>query len=321
MFANAFIIKSRAKRYINRNPNLKEGYEKLFKKFLIYGNIPWLIMGIGDLTGLTKSIFDFFTPQQLNPIVVAFHASVILLWIIGSYWIYFNKGAEFLAQHPGFFNFSEPSKTDNLNKNKVRFFWALMMIGGVISERTMWSWDISLRPVLRTEHSHLVYDFSDRLPRFGSMLFPLVFVVVGIGTYFYHKKFVDNNSTMTFGIKERRYGMVFGIIFSSVGGLISVIVIPSMLNEYSKTRSVYDKKQYQTIEGTVENFHPMPVSGHDSERFTVNGIQFEFSDFDETNYGYNNAASHGGVIREGLQVRIGYFNNGRKNVILKLETQ
>ena len=171
------------------------------------------------------------------------------------------------------------------------------------------------------QHYHMVYDFANRLPRFGFMLFPLIFVAVGLGIYFYHKKFVDNRATSTFGISKRKYGMVFGIIFASFAGLISIFLIPSMLGEYLKTKSVYDKKQYQLIEGKIENYHPMPEGGHDSEKFTVNGVEFQYSDFDVSDYGYNNAASHGGVARQGLKVKIGYFNNGNKNVILKFMTE
>jgi hypothetical protein len=130
---------------------------------------------------------------------------------------------------------------------------------------------------------------------------------------------VDSSATAGLGINKRKYGMVFGIIFASFAGLISIVLVPAMFGEYFKTKSVYDNKQYQTTEGVVENYHPMPASGHDSERFTVNGIEFEFSDFDVSDYGYNNAASLGGAIKEGLKVRIGYFDNGHKNVILKLE--
>jgi hypothetical protein len=168
------------------------------------------------------------------------------------------------------------------------------------------------------QHYHTVYDFADRLPRFGFMFFPLIFVAVGIGIYFYYKKFVNHDATSTFGIKKRKYGMVFGIIFASFGGLVTILLISIMLGEYYNTKSVYDKKQYQLIEGKVGNYHPMPEGGHDTERFTVNGVEFEFSDFDVSDYGYNNAASHGGAIRQGLNVKIGYFNNGNKNVILKL---
>jgi hypothetical protein len=37
--------------------------------------------------------------------------------------------------------------------------------------------------------------------------------------------------------------------------------------------------------------------------------------------GYNNAASHGGVIKSDLYVSIGYYDNGERNVILQLETE
>ena len=46
-FINAFIMLRRTKSSVELNPDLKEGYNKLFKFFLIYMNIPWLIMGIG----------------------------------------------------------------------------------------------------------------------------------------------------------------------------------------------------------------------------------------------------------------------------------
>jgi len=146
-----------------------------------------------------------------------------------------------------------------------------------------------------------------------------LFVVIGFGIYFYNKKYVASSSTGTLGFNNRKYGMVFGIIFSSFAGLFTVVSAPAILGEFFKTKSVYDNNLYQTTEGVVEYYHPMPASGHDSERFTVNGIEFEFSDFDAGDYGYNNAASLGGAIKQGLKVRIGYFDNGSKNVILKLE--
>jgi len=70
----------------------------------------------------------------------------------------------------------------------------------------------------------------------------------------------------------------------------------------------------EVVEGRVENFHPMPSGGHDTERFEVNGTHFSYSDFMVT-AGFNNAASHGGPIREGLQVRICH----QSGVILRLE--
>ena len=139
IFVNAFIMRKRADSYIEINPELKSGYDKLFKNFLIFANIPWLIMGIGDLTGFTNGVFEFLMPRQLNPIVLIFHASIITLWGLGSYWIYIKDGAEFLAKHPGFLNTGEPSKTDKVNKNTVKFMWTLIVLGGIIGEILMWN--------------------------------------------------------------------------------------------------------------------------------------------------------------------------------------
>lgn len=53
---------------------------------------------------------------------------------------------------------------------------------------------------------------------------------------------------------------------------------------------------YSVVDGTVENFHPMPHHGHSNERFEVKGIRFVYSDFIGTEC-FNNTTSHGGPIR------------------------
>lgn len=93
------------------------------------------------------------------------------------------------------------------------------------------------------------------------------------------------------------------------------------IKDYFKTKQVFDNKLYKIVEGRVCNYHPMPISGHDTERFDVNGIHFAFSDGDISDYGYNNAAINGGAIKDSLYVQISYFYNGTRNVILKLETE
>lgn len=84
---------------------------------------------------------------------------------------------------------------------------------------------------------------------------------------------------------------------------------------------------YKTVEGTVENYIPMPEEGHKQESFDVGGVHFEFSDYSLTIQGYHNAASHGGAIRPNLHVRIKYYQNYYEkrilagNDIVKLEIQ
>jgi len=171
------------------------------------------------------------------------------------------------------------------------------------------------------EDLKLIYDASEQSPRFGTLMFPLLFVAIGLAIFFYHKKIVDKTAKSSFGINKRKYGMFFGILFASFAALISAFVIPSQIAEYRQTKRIFTNKNYKIVEGKVANYHPMPAGGHDTERFSVDSVHFEYSDYDLTDYGYNNAASKGGVIKEGLYVRIGYFNNGNRNVILRLEVE
>jgi hypothetical protein len=118
---------------------------------------------------------------------------------------------------------------------------------------------------------------------------------------------------------RRQSRKLFGTVFVSLAGLMALIVIPSTLLEYVHTRSSYTHRTYQPVEGPVTDFDPMPITGHRLETFKVAGIRYAFSDLDESDYGYHNTASHGGVIRPGLRVRIAYLPREQGNVILKLE--
>jgi hypothetical protein len=70
----------------------------------------------------------------------------------------------------------------------------------------------------------------------------------------------------------------------------------------------------QFVEGRVSHFDPMPASGHGLESFSVEGVEFRYSDY-LINAGFNNTQSQGGPIREGMPVKIWYF----KDQILRLE--
>jgi hypothetical protein len=83
---------------------------------------------------------------------------------------------------------------------------------------------------------------------------------------------------------------------------------------YARARDTYVRGDYSIAEGTVANFLPMPYSGHQNETFSVNGVGFSYSDYEVVPC-FNNTASHGGPIRDGLRVRIAYSGD----CILKLE--
>jgi hypothetical protein len=57
-------------------------------------------------------------------------------------------------------------------------------------------------------------------------------------------------------------------------------------------------RSYEILEGSVENFDPMPYEGHQDECFTVQSKRFCYSDY-EVQAGFNRSAAHGGPIRQG----------------------
>jgi hypothetical protein len=91
-FANAAIWWSRGRAEIAQNPALKWGYRRLIIGFLIFGNIPWLILG---------AAFELLPSPFSGPLLIAFAVTLVVYWIAGLYWLFFGGGAENLAAHPG----------------------------------------------------------------------------------------------------------------------------------------------------------------------------------------------------------------------------
>lgn len=158
----------------------------------------------------------------------------------------------------------------------------------------------------------LVYEVTQESPDIWWQ--SVLFVFVGLGVSIFNIKFNKSESP------KKKFTIVFGFIFAGFGLLFSLLVIPSQISEYYESNDLYEQGEYETIEGAIENFVPMPYEGHMHESFSVNGISFDYSDFNSTYHGFNNTKSHGGPISgNGQQVRIGYVTKGEQNVILKIE--
>lgn len=148
----------------------------------------------------------------------------------------------------------------------------------------------------------------------NNLIIPLIIAVICFFVFliifnFYKKKPINRN-----------YGYIIGL----VGFCILFLFVFFENKPYIKSKNDYlnkiiEKKEFNIIEGKVENFHPMPYEGHDMESFTVKGIYFEYSDF-VSDYGFNNTSSHGGPIKHnGQEVRLFYFNKDGLNHIIKIE--
>ncbi|MCU4165482.1 hypothetical protein [Carboxylicivirga caseinilyticus] len=140
---NGLIMKHRSKRYISENPGLQFGYDKYFKGLIFYGNIPWIIIAIGNLSGLTHSIFDYVNPKTMNPIVLVFHGAIAFLWILCVRWVYFKGGAEFFETHPGLFQKSSLSGKTNITAKQVKLYLPLIILSGIFAMIMMWTTDFT----------------------------------------------------------------------------------------------------------------------------------------------------------------------------------
>ena len=107
-----------------------------------------------------------------------------------------------------------------------------------------------------------------------------------------------------------------GYTFVGFACLWSVLALSKMIPDYQRARSAYLSGNYSVVQGLVTDFQPMPYQGHGEECFTVESETFCYSDYEVT-LGFNNTASHGGPIREGLPVRVSFIGN----TILRLEVR
>jgi hypothetical protein len=128
----AFIL-YRAQPLIQANPALEQEYNQFIKGFLIFFNIPWIVMGIGSIFGGVNNM-DFSYPRKGNPFVLAFQVTFILWLAVAAWWIYLRGGAEYLAAHPGW---GRPPFEQS--PRWIKIIAALMLFSGITSIISMWT--------------------------------------------------------------------------------------------------------------------------------------------------------------------------------------
>jgi hypothetical protein len=126
---NALYFWGRSRSHVSQDPSLEDGYRKLFWGILVWGNIPWVIMGLGCLVGGVPSAFHYFRPRDGNAFVLAFFASVVIIWFLGTYWLFVRGGAEMIVRHPGLL--SGPFGRDITSPAMVKVYWCLCLAGGI----------------------------------------------------------------------------------------------------------------------------------------------------------------------------------------------
>jgi hypothetical protein len=99
---------------------------------------------------------------------------------------------------------------------------------------------------------------------------------------------------------EFRTALRLALGLATVGALAVGVLTAS---RYAEAQYILRSGRAGLVEGLVQEFHPMPRTGHDSEHFTVRGVRFQYP---QNGMGFSQTAAEGGPIREGLHVRIHY---------------
>ena len=137
----------------------------------------------------------------------------------------------------------------------------------------------------------------------------ILFLSIGLGIILFGDTKLLN-SILEKSTKQRVVMPIISCIFGTVWVVIGIF----NYSNFAALRGAAKNGSTEIVEGKVEQFVPMPYEGHAQETFIVNGRYFAYSDYDATK-GFNHTQSHGGPMKEGLQVRITHVDGS----IVKLE--
>lgn len=115
----------RGKKARERDPSLTDGYRRLIRGYLVWGNLPWVAMGVPVLLGFVPSSVSYLELNFKNPFTLAWLGLVVVIWILESHWLFLQGGAEQLTTHPGLINFKHPQPW------KIKLYWLACLAGGI----------------------------------------------------------------------------------------------------------------------------------------------------------------------------------------------
>jgi hypothetical protein len=123
----------------------------------------------------------------------------------------------------------------------------------------------------------IVYDFADRWPNVHHMAFLFAFPLFLFGVYYQQQRAIKNAAISWRRLKPWPSWLRTAVGWTIGGEALSLLLIGTLLRDYHHTKTIYDQRQYLTVEGPVSHFDPMPKAGHKQESFRVNGVPFTFS--------------------------------------------
>ena len=175
----------------------------------------------------------------------------------------------------------------------------------------------TLSKAVSTDCYRTYFDVATHGPAWWFPATGLAFIAIGVVMFVLVRANAGRFFPRVF-IRAPRYYRIFTIVWLGFSIVWTTLASAGVFGDYVMTWLNERQGNVAVVEGPVEDFHPMPASGHDLESFTVSGVHFAYSDYVVT-AGFNQTSSHGGPIREGLLVRISYRGSLSDAEIVKLE--
>lgn len=159
----------------------------------------------------------------------------------------------------------------------------------------------------------LKFDFTNLAPC-------LITFVLGLGFTFNRVLAKSKWGENSYKVSENaRKAFIFLGVVLLIG---SVLLSSGFCMQYFALKSSLDRDDVSEVEGVVEQFHAELEEEHNDEHFVINGVYFEYSEF-ESRTGYHKSKSYGGVIKgNGQKLKIKYvgIDEGyENNTILYIE--
>lgn len=161
----------------------------------------------------------------------------------------------------------------------------------------------------------VLYEFTPTHDGFSGVLTPLVIILLW-DLALWHER------------QKGRPIQETTIRLTKIITILFLIVFPSIFflyhHEYNATIKCMEDETYLTVQGPVEEFHPMPASGHDTEHSVIDGVEFSFSEGDHSNFGYQTTSVNGGVIKgdgQNLEIHYRITYNGSNAILYIAEIE
>jgi hypothetical protein len=147
-----------------------------------------------------------------------------------------------------------------------------------------------------------IYDITKE--SFGISIW-IIFLIIVVSVFLVVKRLHPEPS---YAIKRDRVFQVFMVFLAGMATYDGV--------EFYYLRSLVSNNKCIAVEGVVREFRPKTVWSKAPESFVVSGNHFSYSDSNIGN-GYDKISGLGGVIKEGMNVRICHH----RGKILRLEVR